>query len=54
MHGLTTTRMAYIRAHTVENMTYVTQGVTQFRSRWLSRKLAMIPWGSARAVSRED
>ncbi|MFJ9241908.1 hypothetical protein [Streptomyces sp. NPDC101776] len=51
---MTATRMACISAHTVENMTYVTQGVAQFRSCWLSRKLAMIPWGSARAVSRED
>ncbi|WP_158711483.1 hypothetical protein [Streptomyces xylophagus] len=51
---MTATRMAYIRGHTIENMTYVTEGVTQFRSRWLSRKLVMISWRSARAVSRED
>ncbi len=54
MRGLRTTRTAYVRTRTVENMTYVTQGVTQFRSRWPIRKLAMIPWGSAQAVSRED
>ena len=54
MRGLTTPRTTEVRARTSENMTYVTQGVAQFRSRWLCRKLAMIPWGSAQAVSRED
>ncbi|WP_445061548.1 hypothetical protein [Streptomyces sp. SAS_260] len=49
-----TARTAEVRAHTSENKTYVAGGVAQFRSRWLCRKLAMIPWGSAQAVSRED
>jgi len=35
-------------------MTYVTEGVAQFRSRWPVRKLTMISWRSAQAVSRED
>ncbi|MET7571436.1 hypothetical protein ABZT04_23460 [Streptomyces sp. NPDC005492] len=51
---MTTTRMAYACVRTSENMTYVTEGVAQFRSRWLSRKLAMISWRSAQAGSRED
>ncbi|MCX4816880.1 hypothetical protein OG601_40515 [Streptomyces sp. NBC_01239] len=53
MRGLTAPT-AEVRARTSENMVYVTQGVAQFRSRWLCRKLVMIPWGSAQAVSRED
>ncbi|MET7485397.1 hypothetical protein [Streptomyces sp. NPDC005538] len=47
-------RAAYLSVRTSENMTYVTDGVAQFRSRWLRRKLAMISWRSARAGSRED
>lgn len=54
MRGLMSPRSAEVPARTSGNMTYVTQGGAQFRSRWLCRKLAMIPWGSARAVSRED
>jgi hypothetical protein len=54
MLRLRSTRSAHGRARTFENMTDITEDVAQFKSRWLSRKLAMICWRTATADSRED